>query len=224
METREEKLKALQKSLDKLENLDNTYGNKTIFLNNAEQKKTEVQSGRFPLVEDIFYNEDEVLEIFYISKKDFKNIAVIYHTELANHLFDSLELEYLTYTTRSYKEIMILKNNKGVNYTKSCKELVKISSIIEEILQIEHVSNHNRIKFLEYKDHLMTYVLSINDLNLKVNIIKGLIKYFTEEVEKGKNHLRIKLRDFERLLLGLSPLKESNHKVKSPINDLIILS
>lgn len=224
MESEENNLKALNKAVGILNALDEKYGNRTIFGNDAKtdesKKSLTLEEIRSIYEEKIQFNEQDEqlafeqslqaggdLEIFYITKKDFKNIERSYHTKLSEYLFDSLELDYLTYSSFSPKINRILKNNDKINYTKPLNSLLEVSGIVDKILSIEFVSNHNRIKFEQYRDSLMIYILTISDLDLRVKVLKGLIKFYKEETVKGKNHLRIKLLDFERLLPELMPKK-----------------
>jgi len=147
-----------------------------------------------------------MLSLYFLKKEDFKSINKIYHTSLAIHLFDSLKLDYFFYVSNDKDEIDALGNNKFPDIEVT-SEMFSLYLHLKTILEIEDNSNLSREDFLNSKDNLTLYILNIDDSGLRLNLVKGLIKFYKEETAKGKNHLRIKLLELERLFPELTPKK-----------------
>ena len=145
--------------------------------------------------------------IFIIGKKDFKYIDEAYQTGLALHLFDALNIEYILYHPSNPLQEEYLKKVNTYFDESILKEALDGYLIINKILSIEGSSKVDKAGFLASKEELIISILSIRGLQKKVNVLEGLIIFYSEEIKKGKEHQRFKLLDLEKLLEQYKPKK-----------------
>lgn len=177
--SREEKLKALQLTLDKIKKDD------------VLQKDDFLQkSGRY-----------------YITKDNIGKYK-LYDFGFIECLMDSLGLKNIIYQGRINGEEKNLKELE-IEKTAGTEKLIKISELLHHFYNLHSYSQYGQKRFTDTKDVLIIKLMSVKNSEIRINIIKGLINFYSTEIKKGKSFYNLYYIELKRLLKEYSKEEET---------------